>query len=198
MAKIKRKGKYEYELGWHQNHSALIVPKAAEAALVHGKDIRTFIENHDDVFDFFLRAKVPRSNILEWGGQKVANIVRYFISHGGHKLEKIMPPVGPAGKFKKKNGINAAYYAEVLAEVGDAWDERIHTKNKSTYEERRTGINTGWNVELCNKLPFSASDIPNGVGDEDLYAMFFDEIHNTVNYEWYIKETEKLVNLMFD
>lgn len=185
--KLKRKGAYEYELGWHQNHSALIVPKAAEAALVHGKDIRTFIENHDDIFDFFLRAKVPRSNVLEWGGRKVANIVRYFISNGGHKLEKIMPPAGPEGKFKKKNGISAAYYAEILAEVGDAWDERIHTKNKSIYEERRTGINTGWNVELCNTLPNDLLLPPDG-GDW----------MTNINYEWYVKETEKLVNLMLD
>jgi hypothetical protein len=184
---LKRKGAYEYNLGWHQNHSALIVPKAAEAALVHGKDIRTFIQNHHDIFDFFLRAKVPRSNVLEWGGKKVANIVRYFISNGGYKLEKIMPPAGPEGKFKKKNGINASYYADVLSEVGDNWDERIHTKNKSIYGERRAGINTGWNVELCNNLNTDLSDLPGCV-----------DWTTCVNYEWYIKETEKLVNLMLD
>jgi hypothetical protein len=173
---LKRKGAYEYELGWHQNHSAIIVPKAAEAALVHGADIRSFIAGHDDIFDFFLRAKVPRSTRLEWGGEQVSNIVRYFISTEGRPLEKVMPPAGPEGAFKRKNGISDFQYQTVLEEVGDVWDERIHTKNKSVYEERRTGINTGWSVELCNNLE----------------GVTFD----TLNHEWYIKQAEKLVTLL--
>lgn len=175
MARIKRKGAYEYQLGWHQNHSALVVPKAAEAALVHGQDIRDFILNHDDPMDFMLRTKVPRSSILEWGGERVSNIVRYYISTEGKTLEKVMPPAGPEGAYKKKNGVPEHYYQEVLAQVGDAWDERIHTKNKSTYEERRSGINTGWLVTLRN-------DIRGGL---DMTGL---------NHEWYIKEAHKLVD----
>lgn len=178
--KLKRKGAYEYDLKWYQNHSAVVVPKAAEAALVHGIDISEFIMSHDDVFDFFLRAKVPRSNILEHGGQQVANIVRYFISASGKKLEKIMPAAGPEGAYKRANNLTDAYFNRVMEEVGDAWDARIHTKNKSVYEERRTGINTGWLVEICNTVP--TNDIT-----------FYD-----INYQWYIKEAEKLVNLMRD
>jgi hypothetical protein len=58
--------------------------------------------------------------------------------------------------------------------VGDAWDERIHTKNKSKYEERRMSINTGWLVTLCNDL--------RGFLDMD-----------DLNIDWYVKEAEKLV-----
>src|SRR5699024_10329975 len=139
-------------LEWHQNHSALVVPKAAEAALVHGQGIREFIASHADPLDFMLRTKVPRSSTLEWGGDRVQNIVRYYISTEGKTLEKVMPPAGPDGTYKRKNGISSVYYEQVLAEVGDTWDERIHTKNKSTYTERRTGINTGWKVQLCNDI----------------------------------------------
>ena len=32
--KVKRKGCYEYEQEWHQNHSALVVPKVAEKVLL--------------------------------------------------------------------------------------------------------------------------------------------------------------------
>lgn len=171
--KVKRKGAYEYQLGWHQNHSALVVPKAAEAALVHDRDIREFITHHDDIFDFFLRTKVPRSSKLEWGGEQVQNIVRYYISTEGRRLEKMMPPAGPAGAYKKKNGVPDHYYQQVLQEVGDAWDERIHTKNRSIYEERRTGIHTGWTVELCNKLENSIDNL---------------------NIDWYVQEASKLVD----
>lgn len=177
---VKRKGCYEYELDWHQNHSALIVPKAAEAALVHGVDIETFIRTHDDLFDFYLRTKVPRSSSLEWGGDQVANTVRYYISNEGKPLEKIMPPAGPSGAYKKKNGVPDHYYREVLKEVGSNWDERIHTKNKSTYAERRTAIHTGWCVQLCN----------------DLNEHHF--LKHTVNYDWYIKEVEKIVKPLLD
>ena len=174
---LKRKGTYEYELDWHQNHSCKVVAMAAEAHLVHGKDISVFIEDHTDVFDFFLRAKVPRSNVLEWGGEKVANIVRYYMCDDGKKLQKIMPAAGPEGAYKRANKLTDEYYNAVLAEVGDAWDERIHTKNKSVYAERRQDINTGWNVQLCNLV------VTNDISYYD------------INYEWYIKEAEKLVRL---
>ena len=181
---IKRIGAYAHvtaeenpgtrELPYHKDWSARIVAIAAEAALVHGADIRDFITNHSDVFDFFLRTKVPRSSTLEWGNVQVNNIVRYYISKEGKPLEKVMPPNGPAGEYKRANKLTDAYFDEVMAEVGPGvWDERIHTKNKSVYEERRSGINTGWNVQLCNNL--------NGKTFTDL------------NYEWYITETEKLV-----
>ncbi|SPL81337.1 hypothetical protein [Yersinia phage fEV-1] len=171
--KIKRKGAYEYELGWHQNHSALVVPMAAEAFLVRGEDIAEFIATHADPMDFMLRTKVPRSSTLEWGGDRVQNIVRYYISNTGKPLEKVMPPAGPDGAFKRRSGISDYFYQKTLAEVGDAWDERIHTKNKSTYSERRTGINTGWLVTICN-------DIRGGLDVSDL------------NHDWYVAEAEKL------
>lgn len=171
--KLKRKGTYEYDLGWHQNHSQKVVAKAAEASLVHGKDIREFIMNHDNVMDFMLRAKVPRSNVLEWGGRKVSNIVRYYVSIDGDFLEKVMPAAGPLGHYKRANKLTDAYFNQIKEEVGDEWDERIHTKNKTKYEERRNGFHTGYTVMLCNNMN------NNSVVD--------------INYEYYIKEAEKLV-----
>ncbi len=195
--KLKRKGAYEYERDWHQNQSAIVVPKAAEAALINDTDVRDFIHSHPDIFDFFLRAKVPRSSILEWGGEKVANIVRYFVSTEGRPLEKVMPPAGPLGKYKRKNGVTEDYYNLIMQEVNDAWDERIHTKNKSVYEERRSGINTGWTVELCNSLPLIIADPDyidnNGCDGGDIAD--YEEWRKSINYEWYIKEAEKLISL---
>lgn len=178
---VKRKGAYEYDLGWHQNHSALVVPKAVEAYLVHGVEVEDFIHQHVDMYDFFLRAKVPRRTILEHGGEKVSNIVRYFISTNGKPLEKVMPPNGPLGAYKRANGLTDSFYNQVKAEVGDAWDERIHTKNKSVYDERRSGINTGWLTTLCNKVEHEVN------------------INNyAIEYQWYIKEAQKLIELRKD
>jgi hypothetical protein len=203
---IKRIGAYAYEnaiensgtreLPFHKDWSARVVAMAAEAALVKGTDIKWFIENHSDLYDFMLRTKVPRSSTLEWGGTQVGNIVRYYISNNGCELEKVMPPNGPAGQFKRANKLTDAYFNEVMAEIGPGvWDGRIHTKNKSVYEERRSGFHTGWKVQLCNTLPMFVCDpdyidsMGNDMGDIAEYQLFTDDI----NYLWYIKEAEKLV-----
>lgn len=185
---LKRKGAYEYKLGWHQNHSALVVPKAAEAALVHGTDIREFIRGvAHEIHDFFLRTKVPRSSSLEWGGEVISNIARYYISVEGKPLEKVMPPAGPVGEYKRANKLTDAYFNNVMAEIGPGvWDERIHTKNKSMYEIRRTGINTGWTVNVCNNLDSLLVPPDGGSPMWDL------------NHEWYIKEAEKLVKPLLE
>lgn len=199
--KLKRKGAYEYSRGWHQNQSAMVVPKAAEAALVHGTDIREFITNHTDIFDFFLRTKVPRNSSLEHGGVEVSNIVRYYISKEGKKLEKVMPPAGPEGEFKRANKLTDGFFQSVIDEIGPGvWDERIHTKNKSVYAERRSGIETGWTVELCNSLPDVITDPDyidrNGNDGGDIAEC--QAWWESINYEWYIKEAEKLVKPLLD
>ena len=38
MARVKRKGAFEYDLEWHQNHSALVVPRVAEQVMLNGAD----------------------------------------------------------------------------------------------------------------------------------------------------------------
>lgn len=199
--KIKRKGAYEYEYQWHQDPSAMIVARAAEAALVHGEDIRTFITQHRDPFDFMLRAKVPRSARLvmrwpEWGAeQEMQNTTRVFISRNGGSLVKLLPPTGVPGTWKRKNGIKDDVYSAVMREIspqsyeemdfgkidtgeydsiGTPWDERIHTKSRSKHDAvRETGMYVGWKVTECA----DAND--------------FD--WSSLDYEYYVKEAEKLV-----
>ena len=97
--KVKRKGAYQYEdLGFHQNQSSLVIPMAAEAKMLHGVDIREFITNHDNIYDFMLRVKVPRSSRLVLVDQdgiehQQQNICRYYPCKSGGKLVKIMPPL---------------------------------------------------------------------------------------------------------
>ena len=100
--------------------------KAAEAALVRGEDIRTFIENHGDIYDFMLRTKVPRSSKLVWvdyHGQDnpLQNVTRYHISVLGGDLIKLMPPT-----------------------------QRMINEGKT--DDRRIGINAGWKVTPCNNI----------------------------------------------
>jgi hypothetical protein len=136
--KIKRKGAYCYgdDLEWHQNHSSQVVARAAEAALIHGQDIRNFILSHTDKFDFMLRTKVPRSSRLQLEYKDgrhylLQNITRYCITHDGGSLIKVMPPT-PAQVVKA-------------------------APNQAA--ERRIGINVGWTVTECNDIHEACANI---------------------------------------
>lgn len=209
--KLKSKGAYVHktklsqgptwtpsDMDWHQNQSALVVPKAAEAALVHGKNIREFIINHNDIFDFMLRTKISRADKLiisdaSGNSRELQKITRYYVSTDGGALTKISPPTKgyQVGQWKRKNSLSNEFYNAVIAElretihdiplnqsweldsIGVQWDERINTGNRSKYEERRTGINAGQLVTPCNNINDASRD--------------------NINFDYYIAEAEKLV-----
>lgn len=190
--KVKRKGAYEWDYEWHKDPSAMVSVKAAEAFLIHGTPIREFIVDHDDQFDFMLRAKVPRSSKLEmrFDWMDVAlplqNTTRYYVTHTGGKLVKVSPPTQEPGSWKRKNGISDKLYRQVTAELiatvksgddvdslGVPHDPRIHTGNKSKHDTRELGLCVGHLVTECAK------------------ASVFD--WSRVDYEYYIAEANKLV-----
>lgn len=131
--KVKRKGAYQYEdLGWHQNHSALVVQMAVEAEMVQRIPISEFIQNHaknpNNKWDFMLRTKVPRSSklymIMEDGTEiQQQNICRYYPCETGGKLVKVMPPLEEGGEL------------------------------------RRLSLDKEWNVKTCNNIEDFGSDI---------------------------------------
>ncbi len=93
---VKRKGAYDYEREWHQDASALVVPKVAELVLTQGKPIRQTVEQWEDKMDFMLRVKAPRNAYLSFDGKQVQNTTRYYVAKGGGELLKWLPPL--AGK----------------------------------------------------------------------------------------------------
>ena len=169
--KIKRKGHFDYKLNWWQNHSALVIPKAAEARVLFDMDVESFIINHKDIYDFMGRTKVPRSSKLYWGDIQIQNVSRYYVSNSGERLLKVMPPIPKKG---------------ILFRL-DKDEQAVHTKGditrleKKGYQkigeviikkERHIGIHTGFVVKICN-------DIKQYDGD--------------INYAYYIEETKKLI-----
>lgn len=122
--KLKNKGAYEYkDLGWHKNHSSLVIPMAAEAAMVFGKDPREFIMSHTEKFDFMLRTKVPRSSrlvLVKEDGVEITqqNICRYYPCKSGGKLVKIMPPL-EEGKEERRLGIDTEWNVQPCNNMND-------------------------------------------------------------------------------
>jgi len=119
---VKRKGCYEYELDWHQNASALVVPKVAEKVLIEGAPIRETILNWGNKYDFMLRTKVPRSSqlTLEVNGEchQIQNVTRYYISKEGGYLFKRMPPL--KGKTEwRKIGVESGWVVKTCNNINE-------------------------------------------------------------------------------
>jgi len=124
--KIKLKGAYEYmdfdKLGWHKNHSAMVIPMAVKAQLVDGVDHEEFIRLHENKFDFMLRTKVPRSSslVIVEDGEDVPqqNICRYYPAKEGGKLIKLMPPLVEGGDIRRL-GIDADWNVKTCNNIND-------------------------------------------------------------------------------
>lgn len=107
---VKTKGAYEVlpytELGWHKNHSSMVIAMAVHHELLGKGNAEDFIRSHKDPFDFMLRTKVPRNSRLvlvnEFGiDDQLQNICRYYPSTKGGKLVKIMPPLEEGGEERR-------------------------------------------------------------------------------------------------
>lgn len=84
--KVKRKGCYEYEKDFHQNHSSLVIPKVAELHMLYGVDIAQTIYEWKNLYDFMLFAK--STGTLHIGDQEIQRRSRYIITNTGGTLIK--------------------------------------------------------------------------------------------------------------
>ena len=100
----------------------LVVRRAAEAAMVHGRSVEDFIFAHRDPWDFMLSVKVPRSSYLMHGDRRVQNTTRYYVSTDGAPLIKHMPPLKGQTAYREM-GVQAGW---TVTDVNDAsafrWD----------------------------------------------------------------------------
>jgi hypothetical protein len=121
---VKRKGAYEYNVGWHQNAGGLVIPKVAEKVLVEGAPIRETVEQWPDIMDFMLRAKVPRSShfAIERDGvtSQLQNTTRYYIAKDGGRLFKWMPPLAKNPGQWRKIGVESGWGVQVCNDIKDA------------------------------------------------------------------------------
>lgn len=171
---VKRKGaafihkKQPGELELNKNFSQLVVPKSLESYFVDGVLPEDFMNDHTDVFDFFKRTKIKRSDKLwlrvfnekgnEISSQQTQRITRYVISGeifydketktytrvgSGYSFIKEMPPL-PGKDTIRNNGIEVGYLC------------------------------TPWNV------------LPDNI----------DAIKNIIYYPYYIKEAYKTINIV--
>ncbi len=183
--KIKRKGAYWYPIteedyhgssgsNWSKDFSNMSAQKTVEACLVGGHDPRHVVRLIVDPFDFMLRYKTTAGAKVYIGQKEMPKTVRYYVSTAGEPMKKISSPKGNIGDYKRANKISNDVWQKVMSEIpAGSWDPRIHTKNKSKYSAVTTSIESGRKVKCCNR----ASDFN----------------WQDVDYDYYIKEVEKLM-----
>ena len=140
---VKHKGAYVFEkLEWHKNQSALVVKMAASHELLGKGKAEDFIRAHDEPYDFMLRTKVPRTSslvLVQEDGFEVdlQNICRYYPSHEGGKLIKIMPALeGKESEGPRRLSIDAKWNVTPCNNMDDfSW-----------------GINYDYYIEEAQKL----------------------------------------------
>lgn len=144
----KRKGAYQWKtdkptnlsesLVWHQDWSALVVPMAAEMQMVHGRNIREFIHDHDDAFDFMLKAKAPGKGHLELDdGRRLQKVTRYHIARHGPGMRAVHPPLAKAPDKVRLISVQAGYSVQICDDVRD-FDPRT--------------LNHDWYIKEAEKL----------------------------------------------
>ena len=205
--KLKRIGKYCHEraaenpatreIAWHKDFSALVIPKAAEAALVRGVNIEQFIRSHTDIHDFMLRTKVPKSSYLlldkpvMWGDDVVCrqthrlqNISRYYPSLKGGIMKKVMPPTD-----KQK----------IAWETGDHYIHKKTKEYKVMTQGKKPPSGMYFPVTPEQKIIERADNVTKIEAHylvEDCSDMK-DFKREDLNYDYYIKETHKIVDPLF-
>jgi len=155
---LKAKGAYwypknekEYEGWWNKDFSMMCVQKGVEACLLHGWQPEDTLKSMSNPFDFMKRYKATGTSQLFIADTKQQKTCRYYVTKDGEPMKKAAEPKGKIGAFKRKNKLTDTFFAKTLSEIPEgAWDERIHTKNKSTYQTVTTGIEAGKLVKECN------------------------------------------------
>lgn len=94
---VKKKKEFLTDYLLEKNKSNRVVALALEQYFVYGKDIREFITNHQNIFDFCIGAKSSRNyhyETIDKDGKKEVyhRMIRYYVSTDGKKLYKIKNP----------------------------------------------------------------------------------------------------------
>lgn len=187
---IKLKGAYNYKYAeeglWERDFSALIVPKAAEAYLLYGKDIESFIRGHNDHFDFCLRTKVRRSDQLllenpDGTETKLQRITRYYVAKHGGTLSKEMPPTdAQVDKWKTgdhyRHKVNGKYEVKFAGQKpSSGMYELVPVDQREQMPPRRKSkLESNYIVAECNNI--------------DNFNW------QNLDYQYYIDEARKLID----
>lgn len=171
----KLKGFFEIDREPHKDHSMKIVRKALFEYYVNGKDYKDYITNHTDVKDFFKAVKSIKGSKFElhWFEnrelqvKKLTKTVRYIVTNSNNKLIKVLPPL--EGKKDSIEKIKESNPNQI--NIFDFVDD-----NTRIELNRDSEVEAGYNCDIYNK-----------------YDPTLDISQYNINYDYYIKECEKII-----
>lgn len=151
----------DYEGFWYKDYSAMVVPKVTEYCMINNSDPFKVIHAFTDCYDYMIMHKSNKTMKIEINGVQQPKTLRCYISNVGGEMIKHLPAKGVIGTYKRASGIDDDFYAQVISEIEEGeWDERIHTKNKSTYQDRESSLEKGYLVKPANHIKdFDWSDL---------------------------------------
>lgn len=194
---IKRKGAYWYPINekdmwgsgsgtnWNKDLSNMAVQKGIERVLLTGCAPEEVIKVITDPFDFMIRYKTTAGAKVYIGDQEMSKTVRYYVSTQGQRMQKVSKPKGEIGSWKRKNGMSDQEFHRILSTIPEgAWDERVHTKNKSKYNQVVTSIESGRLVKCCNKASdFNWSDVDFDYYSQEIKKLLIGENNGKVSIQ---------------
>ena len=95
--KIKRKGTFEIDKGWHKNTGSRVVSLAVSEYYINGIDPKSFIYSHEDIYDFCNRFKATAGWYSEIRSLDVNKVMisrlqktnRYYMTKKGFRYYKV-------------------------------------------------------------------------------------------------------------
>lgn len=121
--KTKEKGAYEVDKEIHKDHSMRVVSLAVRSYLTTGTPVEEFINNHDDLWDFFMYARAKtgefmfRDVLFDTGEEMISpapKTLRYYMSKEGsmllRKTEKKLDKIHRRQYMMPCNDINSVNF----------------------------------------------------------------------------------------
>lgn len=128
--KTKAKGRYAAKRQLHQNHSALIIPRAVGDYYKHGTSIEETVNKCNKVWDFVISGQAKGKAKILNNGVPIGKVVRYYAVKGkGTALVKRMPTtdkqrVKAPRVLVKDTRLNAETNVNVCNDINDFdWDK---------------------------------------------------------------------------
>jgi len=161
-----------------------------EAYFVHGTKPEEFLRNHDDIYDFFKRTKVNKSDTLLSNvydeknnlvsSEEIQRITRYYISGSQHydKETKTYSYVGTGTTLIKQ--MPPLRNVKALEKRALFIKEGMTAKEADTKMIRYNNIEAGYLCSYANNM---------GLVTEE-------EIKSKINYDYYINEVYKVINMI--
>ena len=183
---LKKKGMFIDQVKLGKGMDAMIIPEAVNKYLVDKIPVEETIKNCKDIHKFITYQKVSKDYSVEYNGELIQRINRYYVSTDGPWLYKCK--VNKSGEtilqsLIEYNGVQMLVDSIELQPNGKYWynpNVKIISENCSTREkEQRTNY-----IKL---LTDSGVTIMNTIENNQL-------IPDNINYRFYISAANKIVS----